>query len=123
MSTVRTLDSESTLNFGLELSSTAVTIYGLDASSVRTSAECTDTLTTATAASCPATTAVETNPQSSNPDVTVLRLEQCAPCDTGYTCAGNGAAPAACPAGDFTDIIGATSCKDCPDGTASAGGE
>ena len=49
--------------------------------------------------------------------------EQCAPCDTGYTCAGgqNDAQP--CPAGLFTDIIGSTTCSACSDGSASAGGE
>lgn len=49
--------------------------------------------------------------------------EQCAPCDTGYTCAGGQDDAQPCPAGQFSNIIGSTTCSACPDGTAAAGGE
>lgn len=61
--TIRTLDSESTLAFGLEATASSIKLYGLDQNSQPTSAQCTDTLTAASTASCPERTALDANPQ------------------------------------------------------------
>lgn len=60
---------------------------------------------------------------TSNPFVPVFKYTACEPCLTGNTCQGGpNASSQECPAGTFTELLGATACSACPNGTASLAG-
>ena len=85
---------------------------------------CTDLLSVPAASAeerCPVGTSLQTHSQASTvPWVPVFKYSECAPCATGHLCPTG--ASAECPAGTFTELLGASTCLACPNGTVSLPG-
>ena len=59
---------------------------------------------------------------TTNPYVPVFKYTSCEPCKAGTTCPTTSGVATSCPAGKYTPLLGALTCRDCGNGTVSNGG-
>lgn len=110
-------------SFSLVRSGSALSLSIFQATTARDAGplgSCSDSLA-APAGDCPEGTAPDFNLQAGSPGGPVHHAMQCLPCSPGSACAGG--AMLTCPAGTYSDLVGASRCERCPAGTTSLAGE